>query len=487
MSVIKNYIYYLIFQILSMILPIITIPYVSGILGAEGIGVNAFTFSIAQYFMLFATLGITLYGNRQIAYVRDDLQARNNTFWEICLIKLCTTAVSLASYLIWIFIFATKFKLIFIIQSINILSIALDISWFFVGLEEFRKTITRNIIVKIMGVALIFIFIKQPKDVWKYVLILASTELLGQASLWIYMPGYVTFPSLKDLKVIRHFTPVMSIFISQVAIQIYSVVDRSMLGILSEESQVGLYDMAQKIVKLSITIVTTLGTVILPNLSNLYIKNDMETIKKQMSKYFLFASYLSIPIMFGIIGIADTLVPWFLGSNFLDSIILLKITSPIIVFCAWSSFLGTYLVSSNNQKQATTAVIFGAVTNVIFNSIFIPNYEAIGACIGTVIAEFSVFLVEFYFSRNILSFKNSLSSISKYILSSSVMFLVIKFIENCLGVHWYVTFIQIISGVMIYVSILFTLKEKMNKEILYKVIYQGVKALTFIQGKIKSS
>ena len=159
----KNYIYNLIYQLLVIVLPLITTPYLSRVLGAEGVGIYSYTLSITTYFVLFGSLGIAMYGQREIAYIRDDGTKKSKTFWEILLLRFATMSISL---IIFIFMFANgeNYNLYYKILILEIIANSLDISWFFQGMEEFKKTVTRNIIVKIISVICIFTLIKKAED-----------------------------------------------------------------------------------------------------------------------------------------------------------------------------------------------------------------------------------------------------------------------------------------------------------------------------------
>ena len=173
MKVVKNFLYNISYQLLTIILPLITVPYVSNILGAEGIGDYAFTFANTQYFVLFGMVGITLYGNRQIAYVRDDKEKLKNNFYSIYSLQLITTLISLVMFLVFsIVLNKGMYRILYLAQGLNILAAIFDISWLFMGLEEFKKTVIRNTIVKLASLASIFLFVKTNEDLYIYIIIL---------------------------------------------------------------------------------------------------------------------------------------------------------------------------------------------------------------------------------------------------------------------------------------------------------------------------
>ena len=319
-SIAKNVMYNLLFQIVTVFMPLITVPYVSRILGKEGIGVYSYTLSIVQYFIILGTLGISMYGNRQIAYVRDDKEKMSKTFWSITFFKAITTSIAFIVY-IAIFGFNKEYGNIYLIQGIQILAVTIDISWLYMGLEEFKKTVTRNLIVKIVGVACIFIFVKTYDDLYKYVSINALMAILGNLVMWMYVPKTVSRIKIKFSDMIEHIVPTLQLFIPQIAIQIYSVLDKTMLGILSNTGEVGLYEQSEKIIKLVLSLVTSLGVVMLPRMSNTFANGDNKKMNEYLNRSLQGVAYISIPMAVGLAGISNEFVPWFFGPGFGEAII----------------------------------------------------------------------------------------------------------------------------------------------------------------------
>lgn len=278
-SITKNYIYNLAYQILLIITPIITTPYLSRILGSEKLGVYGYTNSIVSCFILFGGLGITLYAQREIAFVQEDKEKRSTIFWEIIILKFITVITSIIIYY-FTCLLNNEYKYFYLIYLIEIIANLIDISWLFQGLEQFKKTISKNTLVRILATISIIVFVKKPEDLYKYILIQAISVLIGNLSLWINLYKYVD--KIKKINIKRHIKPVILLFIPQIALQIYMVLDKTMIGwIVTDKSEVGFYEQAQKIIRLIIAIMTSLSTVMVPRISNMYAKND----KKQINIY----------------------------------------------------------------------------------------------------------------------------------------------------------------------------------------------------------
>lgn len=466
-SISKNYLYNLFYQILTLILPFITTPYLARALGAEAIGIYSYTLSIATYFVLFGTLGTFMYGQREIAYVQNDKEKRSIIFWEIILLRIITMIFSI---IIFIFTYASygEYKIYYRILIIELIGQCIDISWFFQGLEEFKKTVTRNAIVKMIFIVCIFILVKTPDDLVKYILIVTGSNLLGNFSLWLYLPKYIGKIKIKDLKIFRHLKPTIMLFIPQIAMQIYTVLDRTMIGyIIEDKSEVGFYEQAQKIVKLLLTVVTSLGTVMVPRMASTYAKGDNEQLKKYMYNSFQFVFILAFPIMAGLLLVSNEFVPIFFGEGYERVSILINVILPIILFIGLSNILGTqYLLPTRKQKQFTISVTIGAIINFILNLFAIKKYGALGASITTVIAEFSVAAIQFYFVKDILKLKSVLKLSKNYVLSAIIMFVTVYLTGVAVNLEGIALIIlKVIEGCIVYGLMLFILKD----EFCYKI------------------
>lgn len=465
-SVKKNLVYNVVYQMVTLLIPLITVPYISRVLGANGVGISSYTNSLAQYFVILGTIGISLYGNRQIAYVRDDKKKLSTTFWAITILKTVTTGIALIIYII-IFGRETSYKEVFLIQGINILVATFDISWLFMGLEDFKKTVLRNLLVRIFGVILIFTLVKNVNDVALYVFINAGTALLGNLSMWPYLKNTVSKVNISLKDITYHIKPALVLFVPQIAIQIYAVLDKSMLGMLSNTTQVGLYQQSQNIVKLVLGLVTSLGVVMLPRMSNIFASGDNAKLKEHLNRSLIGVSYITIPMAFGLASISESFVPWFFGKGFGEVKYLLMISVPILFFIALSNVLGVqYLLPINRNREFTISVTVGAVVNVILNLILIPKYDAFGSCVATVIAEFSVTLVQYIFIYKEIELKPLIKSISKYIIAGIIMMIIVILIGREMKPEIITTLIQCVIGVVIYFGILIVIKDEINKTIL---------------------
>ena len=353
-SITRNYIYNMIYQVLILVLPLVTTPYLSRVLGAEGIGIYGYTYAVVTYFILFGSLGVAMYGQREIAYAQENIEARKKTFIEIVLFRFITIAIATVFYYFF-FIKGAEYQIYYQILLLELIAAAFDISWFFQGMEEFKRTVTRNVLVRICSVSLVFIIVKTKEDLAKFTLIYSLADLIGNLSLWLYVPKYVKGVKVKNINAFRHLPQIILLFIPQIANQIYKILDTTMIGALvADKTETGYYEQGQKVIRLLLTVVTSLGVVMVPRMASTFMSGDNEKIKDYLKMSFRFVFFLAFPIMFGITSIAESFVPVFFGEGYDKVVILISIISPILLLMGMANVLGTqYLLPTKRQKEYT--------------------------------------------------------------------------------------------------------------------------------------
>ena len=354
------------------------------------------------------------------------------------------------------------------ILLIQIFANMFDISWLFQGLEEFDKTVIRNMIVKLLCLVLIFTVVKQADDLWKYFIIYVGADLLGNMSLWLYMPKYLEKINIKSLELKKHIKPALALFLPQIAIQIYTVLDKTMIGAITNDmAEVGFYEQAQKVVRAMILIVSALGTVMSSRIASEYSKGNKEEINKCLKQSFNFAWFLGIPMMFGLIAVAKKFVPWYYGEGFEPVIEILIATSPIILSIGLNNVTGIqYLIQTGEEKIFTKSVVIGAILNIIFNFILIKVIGAVGAAISSVIAETAILMVQVKYIKNRINIKEIFILSLKCWISGIIMFACVFAISNILSVSILNTLIEVVIGAIIYIGILIIMKYKFLYDIM---------------------
>jgi O-antigen/teichoic acid export membrane protein len=460
-SITKSYIYNLSYQFVLIISPLIVAPYIARILGAESIGIYSYTQSIVTNFKLFASIGISLYAQVEIAYVQNDIDKRSKLFWEIISLRILSTVLLLVPYIIY----ATnisEYKLLYMIQTIDIIAVLFDVTWFFQGLEEFKKVAFINIIVKITEVVFILIFVKSPDDLWIYILCYSLALIVSNLLLWIFLKKFLKSIKISILELKKHIYPVIYLFFPQMATQIYSVLDKTLLGIIINlKVENGYYEQSQRIIRSVLLIITALGTVMTSRIAKEFAADNMKKINDYIYKSFQFILFLSFPAACGIFSIADSFVPFFYGNGYDKVIIILRILSPVIIFIGLSNVTGMqYLIPLKKYKEFTISVLTGAIINVTLNLILITHYKSIGVSIAIIIAELFVVIIQFFFIKSEINIFMIWKMCSNYVISSIIMMVVIMFYRYINKPSIITMGFQIIIGTIIYLTCLVLVRDE---------------------------
>lgn len=479
MNVKKNIIYNTLYQILILFLPLVTTPYISRVIGAEGIGVYSYTYSIANYFILFAMLGLNNYGNRSIAVVRDDKMKLSTTFFNIYGLQLLTSLAMVILYFLYALFFISDNLEIAYIQIIFIISTMFDINWFFFGLEQFKLTVVRNSVVKVLTVICIFIFVNDVSDLWIYTTIMALGTLFSQLMLWPFIRRYVIWVKPTFKEILSHIKPNSILFIPVLAVSIYKIMDKIMLGVLTSPIQVGYYENSEKIINIPISIITALGVVMLPRMTNLIARGDNKNFNKYIEVSLKAVMFIAIGASVGLIAISPNFIPLFLGEGFTKCIAVVSLLAVTVLFVSWANVIRTqYLIPRKKDSIYIKAPLLGAAVNVIANLIFIPKYGAIGAAIGTILAESSVAVYQSVKVRKELDIYKYLRSSLVYIIPAICMYACIVSLNNITENIMLTLLIQVIVGGITYVVLSSIVLWSIDKDVRIKfkqLLYKGRK------------
>lgn len=454
MSKIKNYIYNTSYQVLQLIVPLITTPYIARVLRADGIGKYSVSFTIAEYFVMFGLLGMASYGSRQIAYVRDNKEELSKVFWNLNYTRWITMTIAIAIYIAYT-ITKSEDKALYLIQGFTVFSSLFDISWYYAGVERFKITAIRNIFVKLSSVFLILLFVKRPSDIVLYAGILSVSTFIGQVVLWkgIIKEIHWRAPDTETIKI--YLIGSIKLWLPTIAASIYTSFDKIMIAHFSTETEVGLYVNAQKIVKIATTITTSLAVVMTPSAANAFVKGRINELSQSVTKSITAVSLLAFPMMFGLMGIKDTLVPWFLGTGFESVSEMLLISSLLIISLSWSSIIANQvLVATGNEKIYTLAILSAAVLNFTLNLFMIPRFKGMGALCTSVLAEYLGLLIMYRAAKRVVNLSGMLHAIWRYILAGFVMGGAVYSVGHFLKPTIITTVFQIGAGATLYFLLL---------------------------------
>lgn len=424
--VVKNYFYNIGYETLTLILPVITAPYIARVLGADGIGISNYTSSFAIVFSVFGRFGIERYGSKHIAYNMDNKEKMSKCFWDIWFLQVISSLLSMIAYLIFFTIQGSSLKVLFIMQLPVVLSALIDISWFYIGLENFKKIVVRNTFTKIISVILIFTLVKSYSDLNRYILINSLSALIGCLTFWISILKHVNKFKLSDINIKPYIRESFVYFIPQICIQLYTVVDQIIVGNLTSVKDVGYYSQSLKIPKMSLAFITSLSTVLMPKMANLYEKSDIKNIEKYLKKS------LQITICIGIFGassmaaVSSKFVPIFFGQEFNLIVPYMMINSLIaIIVPIGLVFTNQFTIPTSKNREYVIPIVLAAIVSMISNLILIPIIGVAGAITTVILTELIATIFKIVLIRKYLNLKELFKETYIYLLFGSINFIVV--------------------------------------------------------------
>lgn len=465
-----NFLYNISYEIFRIVIPLISTPYISRILGSEGIGAYTLAHTYAEYFIMFAGFGFSTYAARELAYVRDEEDRLKSLFWEVFIARGGMLCIAVIVYIWRFFVEGNSSDLSSRICLIYLIASLFDISYYYKAIENFRAIAIRNMFIKIVALVLVFVFVKYPDDVWIYTLILALSEFVGQFVMILSLDKSIFHNvkiNLANLK--RHFRVSFTLFIPTIAIQVYTMLDKVMLGVFSTESEVGYYENAQKIPRLAASVASAIVSVTTPRMAYVYAKKDKGILLENFKRVFGLVSFLVFPMCFGLVGVSKSFSSWFYGVNFDGIDILVKVGSILIISLGWSGIFGNMiLVATGNQKYYTISVYISAAVNMAMNVLLIPRYGAMGALIASVCAEVIGMIIMFYFSNRKFHLVNVLTCVPKYLCSSVFLMIILLVMDYFMRPTILTTIMQLgVGGVFYFVLMLIIKDENLNECISY--------------------
>ena len=460
-SVRLNFVMSMAYQVLVVILPMITAPYVARVLGADKSGIYSFTASYQTYFSMFAALGTVSYGSREIARNRKDRPLRSKLFWEIELMTVLTSTISIIAFIAFI-ASRDRYQIYYIPQVMAILAVMFDISWFFTGIEEFRYIVTKNAVFKLLGAVMIFALVHKPDDLLIYIIILSASTMLGNMSMWIHMPRFLDPVDFRTLTVRRHLKETLVYFIPSVATSVYTVLDKTLIGeITRNEAENGNYDKVVQIINIMKALTfTALNSVLGARISFLFAEKKYDEIRSRIETSINYILFMGLAIGFGLAGVAPRFIPWFLGPGYDRSVMMLIMMSPIVVIIGVSNCLGSqYYTPSGKRAQSARFIIAGSVVNLILNLILIPRFWGYGAIAASLIAELTITILYITFAGESFHPVVLLRDGWKKLIAAALMFAAVRLIDPYFNSNFIALVCEVCLGGAIYIAVQFILRD----------------------------
>lgn len=450
MSVKSNFIYNVAYQILLIVLPLVTAPFLSRILGASQLGEYSYTYSVANYFVLFAMLGVNNYGNRCVARVRSDRAKLSSEFWSVYCLQAFATFIVFILYVVYSFALSGDIVLAFI-WAPYVLSAGMDVNWFFFGLEEFRFTVARNFVIKLATFALTLLLVRGEHALIIYCALLSLSSLVSAMALWPFIWRKVDWVRPTKQQIILHLRPNLVLFVPVVAISLYTVLDKVMLGWLSSFEENGYFENAYKVATMPTAVITALGTVMLPRVANLLAQGRQAEAHRYLGTSMWTASVMAFAFSFGVAGVAPVLVPVLFGEGFGPSEISMCVIVADMPFMAWANVIRTQLlIPEGRDREYVASVIAGAAINVAVNLALVPSCGALGASIGTFCAEGLVCVVQAWSVRGEVPQARWVLLCLPYAAIGFIMFVIVRVMGDVMGLSALTLLVQVFTGTVTY-------------------------------------
>lgn len=450
----KNMLLQFAYQFIVLIIPLIMAPYLTRNLGETAIGIYSYTYSIAYYFVLFCMLGIVKHGQRIIAKRKNNEIYLRKTFWSLYVVHSFFSIIGLLAYLLFCFILYDENLIVYIAQSLYVLSAFFDITWFFYGIENFKIVVIRNATIKIIELLLVFVFVKSSSDLINYTLIMSMSALLSQILLFPTVIKLARPIKISMEDICEHIKPLLVLSVSVFAISMFTVFDKTLLGILTTAENVAFYEYANKIINIPKMFIVVVGTVIFPRACNCVACNDLSGIKRYYRYSILMVYFIGFASIFGLIGVSDLFSIIYFGESFAICGTLIKTLSPIVLIIGIGDIFRTqFLIPLKKDLQYTVCVIINALINVCLSLVLIPRMGMYGAVIGTISAELFGLIYQGYLIKEYVNLYNTVFISFPFLVAGAFMLLVINVLKSVINTTLLHLILQIIFGGIIYVTI----------------------------------
>lgn len=473
-SVKKNFIYILMYNILTMILPLVTSPLLSRRLGANALGIYTYVDAVVSIFLVFANTGIYKYGMREIAKTASDKEKLNQKYTDFWFTNGVNVFIVLIIYLLFTgFIAGDEYKIYFHIRTGAILAVMFDNAFLFCGMENIRPITIRDASIKLSAFFLIVVLIKSTDDLTLYFMIMTLGTLLPAIIGFIYGKRYVTLKKPNILNCIRLYKPLLLMMVPTLASTIYQSMDKVMIGFLYNHENVGYYECACKTLIVR-TVITSLGTAMCPHLTGLYVKGEYEEGNRKFKNTFMLCLVLSYCLMFGIIAVAKDFAPFFWGNNFsVCSELMSGLAICIPLWCIGEVIRTQYLLTHSRDNEYMISFVTGVIVNAVINTLLIPKFGAMGAVTATIIAELTMSVMQIAFVKHDIPVKQYVLGTFPYFIISFIMFMVIKLMSKKLNCIVPVKLIiEILAGIFICILLIVIYEKKTKTDLILSNFYK---------------
>ena len=467
----KNYLYNVSYKLLVLLAPLITVPYLARVLGAENLGIYSYIYSVTSLLSTVGLIGLYNYGVRQIAYFNNDTEMVSKIFYEIMVIRTILFGIGTVCYLI--ICLTTSHFIYFLIYFGWFVAAYFDISWLYVGLEDMRYPVIKNTFAKVAGIVCTFIFVKSKDDLWIYILLLSLSTFAANFSLFFTLNKqvYIKRYKLKLTDIFKYLRESFMLFIPQVAIVLYTQIDKIIIELITKStSQISFLDQSEKIISIPLSFITVLSTILMPRMAVYYKNDNKESISKLITVIGEVTLMIALPMMTGIMAITNNFILWYLGDEFSMCIISLYILAPLIVINSMNEISGSqYYTATNQIKILIISYSTALVIKIILDFILIAPYGFIGAAISTLISSLISMMIQYIRLSKQVDISVFKKMFFKYLAYSLVMGIAVYIPALFIHRRILLTVLQIIIGGILYILILFVSKNKLLTQLMHSI------------------
>lgn len=458
---VKNYFYNVLYQVFILVVPLVTAPYLARVLGANGNGTFSYVQSTATLISTMAMLGIFAYGNRQIAYFRDNRVRLTTTYNQIMSARLVLTLLSTVLYFAIVIIIG-KYTTYFFIYYTYVLAYGVDVTWLYVGIEDMKWAVIKNTVTKLFSIIGIFTLVHSTNDLGVYVLIQGLSILISNVLAYSQVGRYVGKFAFDFSHLVQDLKGSAILFLPSVAATIYLQCDKILIELITgATNQVSYYDYSEKIITIPLAFITVISTVMMPRIANEFKKNNTAHIEMLLSKVSAISFFAAFPMMFGLIAVAGSLVPWYLGPDFQPTAAAIMMIAPIIVANTISGISGSqYFTATNQIRILLTSQVSAAVGNVVLNLILVPRFGFYGSAVATVVTSYVCAGIQWYYLRQQIKLPGLGTETTKSLIASLIMFVSIWVTTSGWSSTPATTFFQVIIGLFVYLIVSILLHNK---------------------------
>ena len=465
-STLNNYVFQMLYQFLILVIPLILSPYLTRTLGKTSLGIYAYSNSIAYYFVILATLGISRHGQRIISANSDNTEVLRKKFWSLLAVHAAFSVLAILLYWLFISAFVKENAIIYRIQTFYVASALFDITWFFQGLENFKSVIVKNAAVKLIECICIFIFVKGPEDLWIYTMIAAAGLFIGQAVM-IPQAAAAAKPaafSIEDVK--EHIKPMCVLGVTVIAAALYTVFDKTLLGLMTSKENVAVYEYSNKIINIPKTIIGVTGTVLYPRACRMAAQNDISGQQSLFRISMLVTSFIGFASVFGLMASADLLSVVYYGKAFADCAPVIKALAPLILIIGLGDILRTqYIIPRKMDGEFVKCLCINAVLNLIISTAMIPKMGVYGAVFGTLTAECFGLACQVYLCRDVVTVRELFISMAPFAVMGAVICAAVCGLNSFLPGNALTLLIDVAAGGMLFTLMFFLYIRAFRKDI----------------------